>query len=82
MNALQVEKHPDKTFMGRIARGFNFLGYFFSQLGLGMAMKTVARMQDLVSRLYEQGADVFRIEMYVRRWWLWVKGGVPGKVDF
>ncbi len=45
-------------------------------------MKTVARMLDKVSRLYEQGADEFRIEMYVRRWWLWVKGGVQGKVDF
>ncbi|MGH1394613.1 MAG: hypothetical protein ACRAVC_11345 [Trichormus sp.] len=51
-------------------------------MGLGIALKTVARMQDLVSRLYEQGADEFRIEMYVRRWWLWVKGGVQGIVDF
>jgi len=24
---LQVEQHPDKTFIGRISRGFDFLGY-------------------------------------------------------
>ena len=38
-------------------------------------------MQDLVSRLYEQGVDELRIEMDVRRSWQWVKGGVDGLVD-
>lgn len=78
MNQLQVEKHPDKTFIGRIARGFDFLGYFFSGEGLGIGKNTIARMRDKVSLLYEQGADELRVEKYVRRWWLWVKGGVDG----
>ncbi|MBD3251054.1 hypothetical protein GF380_01080 [Candidatus Uhrbacteria bacterium] len=81
MNDLQVEKHPDKTFIGRIARGFDFLGYFFSGEGLGIGKKTIARMLDNVSLLYEQGADGIRIENYVWRWWLWVKGGVDGLVS-
>jgi len=78
MNELLVEKHPDKTFIGRIARGFDFLGYFFSGEGLGIGKISIARMLDQVSLLYEQGADDLRIENYVRRWWQWVKGGVDG----
>jgi RNA-directed DNA polymerase len=37
---LKVEKHPDKTFIGRIERGFDFLGYHFSPGGLSLAPKT------------------------------------------
>ena len=29
LHALQLEKHPDKTFIGRIEKGFDFLGYRF-----------------------------------------------------
>ncbi|MBD2440971.1 reverse transcriptase/maturase family protein [Nostoc sp. FACHB-110] len=76
MNQLEVEQYPDKTFIGRITRGFDFLGYWFTPTGLGVAERTMTRMLDKVSRLYEQGADVERIETYIRRWWLWVKGGV------
>ncbi|MEH2182499.1 reverse transcriptase/maturase family protein [Nostoc sp.] len=76
MNELLVEQHPDKTFIGRIARGFDFLGYWFTLTGLSVAEKTVTRMLDKVSRLYERGADVIRIETYIRRWWLWVNCGV------
>lgn len=74
MNDLLVEKHPDKTFIGRISRGFDFLGYWFSPNGLSIAAKTVERMVDKVSRLYEQGADEIRIEAYLNRWWQWVRG--------
>jgi len=30
---LHVEPHPDKTFIGRISRGFDFLGYAFTPRG-------------------------------------------------
>ena len=78
MNELQVEKHPDKTFIGRIGRGFDFLGYWFSPCGLSIATKTVLRMVEKVSRLYEQGADDFRIETYILHWLLWVRSGIDG----
>ena len=78
MAQLRVIKHPDKTFIGRIARGFDFLGYWFSPAGLGIARKSVERMLDKVSRLYEQGADGIRIEAYRSRWWQWVRSGVDG----
>ncbi|AOX00526.1 hypothetical protein BJP34_14665 [Moorena producens PAL-8-15-08-1] len=78
MAELRVEKHPDKTFIGRIAKGFDFLGYWFSPQGLGVAKKTVERMVDKVFRLYEQGADELRIETYLNHWWRWVRSGVDG----
>ncbi|WAN68866.1 reverse transcriptase/maturase family protein [Moorena producens JHB] len=79
MNELKVIKHPDKTKIGRIARGFDFLGYWFSPAGLGIARKTVERMVENVARLYEHGAPIGRIEAYFQRWWRWVKGGISVK---
>ena len=35
-------------------------------------------MLEKVSRLYEQGADDFRIETYLKHWWRWVRSGVVG----
>jgi RNA-directed DNA polymerase len=34
LGMLSLEKHPDKTFIGRIERGFDFLGSYFSPAGL------------------------------------------------
>ncbi|NEP54266.1 MAG: hypothetical protein F6K65_37965, partial [Moorea sp. SIO3C2] len=78
MAELRVEKHPEKTWIGRIAQGFDFLGYWFSPQGLGVAKKTVERMVDKVTRLYEQGAALVRIESYLNHWWRWVRSGVDG----
>ena len=80
LERLRVEKHPDKTFIGRITRGFDFLGYWFSPLGLGVAKKTVECMMDKVTRLYEQGADEGRIESYLIHWRRWVSSGVDGVI--
>ena len=55
-----VEKHPDKTFIGRIDKGFDLLGYSFEPKGLSIASKTLANFLE-VSQLYEQGADVKHI---------------------
>ena len=65
LNELKVEKHPDKTFIGRIAKGFDFLGYSFEPKGLSIAPKTLANFLDRKTQLYEQGADVRRIGKYV-----------------
>jgi len=73
---LKVEQHPDKTIIGRIRRGFDFLGYSFSPSGLGIATKTIQNFLARITRLYEQGADAVRIGEYIRRWWRWVRAGV------
>jgi len=30
---LKLQQHPDKTFIGRVSRGFDFLGYLFTPAG-------------------------------------------------
>jgi hypothetical protein len=78
-----MEKHPDKTFIGRIERGFDFLGYHFSLAGLSMAKKTIENFIEKASRLYEQkrraGSIVSPLEMYVRRWLGWAEGGMANE---
>ena len=61
LNELKVEKHPDKTFIGRIAKGFDFLGYSFEPKGLSIAPKTLANFLERIAQLYEQGAEHRRI---------------------
>ena len=58
----QVQQHPDKTFIGRVNRGFSFLGYEFNATGLtGVALQTRTRFIERVNQLYERGAMVSRI---------------------
>ena len=76
LNELKVEKHPDKTFIGRITKGFDFLGYSFEPKGLSIAPKTLANSLERKTQLYEQDADVRRIGQYVRNWLRWVRAGV------
>ncbi|MCP4546681.1 MAG: hypothetical protein GY835_09490 [bacterium] len=73
---LGMELAPEKTFEGRVARGFDFLGYRFGPEGVRVAEGTVGRFVERASRLYEQGAEVDRIGEYVRRWVGWVRGGL------
>ena len=72
LGALSLEKHPDKTFIGKIERGFDFLAYHFSPAGLKVAKKTIANFIEKASRLYEQKrrtvSAVSPLAMYVRRW--------------
>ena len=67
---------PLLTIGGRIAKGFDFLGYSFEPKGLSIAPKTLANFLERITQLYEQGADVRRIGKYVRYWWRWVRAGV------
>ncbi len=77
---LRLEKHPDKTFIGRIERGFDFLGYHFCPQGLALAEKTIAAFVERASRLYEQDLEKpsssSRFGTYVRRWAGWATGGL------
>jgi len=65
---------PLLTIGGRIAKGFDFLGYSFEPKGLSITPKTLANFLERKTQLYEQGADVRRIGKYVRNWWQWVRG--------
>jgi len=76
LNSLKVKKHPDKTFIGRAKKGFDFLGYHFEPGFLKPSCQTVTKHAERICRLYEQGAGCSRIRQYVRRWTSWVCAGL------
>ena len=80
--ALKLEKHPDKTFIGRIEKGFDLLGYHFSRQPLRLAAQTVRRFVARFHRLYEQQqtapAGAACLGDYVTRWLRWTRAGLRG----
>jgi hypothetical protein len=76
LRELRVEQHPDKTFAGRIERGFTFLGYWITKEGVTeVAPSTYDAFQARLVRLYAQNARLEEtrrgVELYVRRWKRW-----------
>ncbi len=76
LNVLRVEKHPDKTFIGCVERGFDFLGYYLKPGILGVSVVTINNCVDRISRLYEQGASIERIGEYWNRFLRWLHAGI------
>tara|TARA_B100001123_G_scaffold20535_1_gene22740 strand:- start:15 stop:1070 length:1056 start_codon:yes stop_codon:yes gene_type:complete len=76
MQALQLKLHPDKTFIGRVAQGFDFLGYHFGCRGLFLAKQSFQRAQEKARRLYEQGGPRSRLDAYLKRWKRWATSGL------
>lgn len=71
---LKLEKHPDKTLIGRTNRGFDFLGYRFEPQGLDLASKTIVSFMTKILQLYEQESFETRdrrLGEYLRRWCGW-----------
>jgi hypothetical protein len=83
---LKIEQAPDKTFIGKISKGFDFLGYHFDGKNVTVATKTVTKHVLHYMRLYEQlrMKKATSIEMasvlglYVTRWQRWVAAGLQG----
>ena len=82
LSVLRVKKHPDKTFIGRACRGFDFLGYYFLPGTISVSRPALRRFAERITRLYEHGADRHRVGLYVRRWRRWVKAGLTDTVIF
>jgi hypothetical protein len=75
---LKLKKHPEKTFIGRIEKGFEFLGYLFKPESLQVSVTTVKRAITKATQLYEQGESKQRIEKYWERWQRWASSGLNG----
>jgi RNA-directed DNA polymerase len=81
---LKVEQAPDKTFIGKISRGWDFLGYHFDGKQLTVAAKTVEKHVLHYRQLYEQLKNkkatsdemALTLGLYVKRWQRWVKAGL------
>ena len=76
MKSLNVEIHPDKTWLSRVKNGFEFLGFRISPTTIQPSTASVSRRvsnkeQKVAPPLYEQGASKKRIGQYLRRWLGW-----------
>lgn len=78
INVLKVEKRPDKTFIGKVECGFDFLGYLLKPEMVDVSISTLKLFAQRITQLYEQGADVVCIGGYVRHWLKWVRSGLRG----
>jgi hypothetical protein len=78
--SLGLVKHPEKTFIGRIEKGFDWLGYHMSRAGVCVATTTLQHFVARSLRLYEQelreGGASSRLGDYVRCWVRWVSAGL------
>lgn len=82
-------QHPDKTFIGKTEKGFDWMGIQFNRSGIGdVAPRAVANHRQRLRRLYEQawryGKEKTRARVgeYVRRWKIWRKYMIPKKWEW
>ena len=80
LEQLTLTKHPDKTEMGHIEKGFDFLGYHLRREGVCAAPKTRANAMSNATRLYEHGASPERIGAYWRRFERWLQAGISFEI--
>ncbi len=81
LDTLQLTVHPDKRYIGKTEKGFDFLGYRFRpQQLLGLAVQSLTRLIERSGRLNEKGADSHRLRQYVQRWVTWLHGALQGAV--
>ena len=66
----------DKTYIGKLEKGFDFLGYRILKDSLSIAKTSFALLCANISRLYEQRASNARLGTYLENWLRWAKGGV------
>ncbi|EBS8365466.1 hypothetical protein JYY36_002935 [Salmonella enterica subsp. diarizonae serovar 50:z:-] len=73
-------QHPDKTFIGPLKKGFDWMGFWFTDQGCrSVSPRSGQNHRDTLRRLYEQirkqPADVqaARADAYVTRWNRWVQ---------
>jgi hypothetical protein len=65
--------------MGRIEKGFDFLGYHFSPQGLRLAKKTVENFLEKARRINAQkctSSGKGELSDYVKSWCCWAYGGL------
>ncbi len=79
LNKLKLTKHPDKSFIGYIKKGFDFCGFKYNHNGIiHLANKTLRQYQQRLAKLYEQPAKLLQ---YQKNFSAWVKGSCPGGVN-
>ena len=81
LEQLKLTVHPDKRYIGKTHRGFDFLGYrIHPDRKLRPAVQSLNRLIARSRRLHEQGVDENRLRQYVQRWFIWLHGGLRNRV--
>lgn len=79
-------QNPDKTFIGRVKKGVDWLGAWLTRVGVtGIAPRVLANHSEKVRRLYERirhwtkERQVARVSQYRNRWlkWAWALTLLP-----
>jgi RNA-directed DNA polymerase len=76
LGQLKFDLHPDKTYIGKIDKGFDFLGYHFDLIDLSLAKATLDKAIARLQQLFEQGASNTRLAEYWRRFIQWAHAAV------
>jgi RNA-directed DNA polymerase len=73
---LKLKQHPDKTTIGRITNGFDFLGYQFGQEKITVSKRTVQNHIRRLTQLYEQKKHLpnwkMLLDAYRQHWVTWL----------
>jgi RNA-directed DNA polymerase len=81
---LKLKQHPDKTTIGRITNGFDFLGYQFGKDKITVSIRTLQNHIRRITQLYEQKKHLpnwkMLIDDYRQHWVTWVYSGIPSSI--
>jgi RNA-directed DNA polymerase len=81
---LKLKQHPDKTTIGSITNGFDFLGYQFGQEKITVSKRTLQNHIRRLTQLYEQKKHQPNWKMLLdecrQHWVTWVYSGVPSSI--
>lgn len=76
LEALKLRLHPDKTFIGKISRGFDYLGCYIEPKGARLSTACTLKAATKAHQLYEQTRDEERVRRYWKRFLRWGEGMV------
>lgn len=76
LHTLGLRIAQDKTYIGRVCKGFDFLGFHCCPTGMSVSEVSLSRRDQKIARLYEQGASKKRVGAYLRRWLGWAGTGL------
>ena len=76
LKSLGLKLAEDKTYIGKLSKGFVFLGYEIFSYGIQVAKTSCQRMIVKLYRHYVLQASKARLEQYLKRWLQWAKSGV------
>lgn len=83
-NQFGFHQHPHKSFIGKLTKGFDWMGFWFTNQGCqSVAPLAIKNHANTLRRLYEQTRkqpaerQAARVAAYVTRWSRWVNTSLP-----